>query len=245
MRRLVLALIVVVTLIASSSVSVPVIAQLGEVRVTLTCSDGIEITDTTLVVSLETLTQLTSTVEAMTLYPAGLVCRLKKAPLLSSSASLAGGLIGPLAAFAESPPKDFVVGGGRFMNCQTFAVSAHSDNVNSPGTVTGSFTESVPQDDPLCATKGHLKAKVVCLSVVGNVARINGNVVESSGFFASAQTIQALFIDNGNPATGPPADLISFNTNMPGPAPVNPPCNFLSGNINPISNGNVTVHDAP
>src|SRR5882762_2851707 len=190
MRRLMLALTVVVTLIVSSSVSVPVIAQLGEVRVTLTRSDGVEITDTTLVVSLETLTQLTSAVEAMALYPAGLVCRLTT-PLLG--ASLTGGLIGPRAAFAESP-QDFVVGGGRFMNCQTFAVSAHSDNVNSPGSVTGSFTESVPQDDPLCATKGHLKAKVVCLSVVGNVARINGNVVESSGFFASAQTIQALFI---------------------------------------------------
>lgn len=241
MRRPVLALIAAVILMVSTHVSVPVIAQLSEVQVTLTCSDGIEITDTTLVVGPEALTELTSAVEAMTLYPAGLVCRLVEVPLLR--VSLTRGLFGTHVAFAESPPRDFVVGGGRHMNCQTFAVSAHSDSVNSPGSVIGSFTESVPQDDPLCATKGHLKAKVVCLSIVGNMARINANVVESSGFFASAQTVQALFIDNGNPASGPPADLIHFNTNMPGPAPVNPPCNFLTG-AGAISNGNVSVHDA-
>src|SRR2546429_5760987 len=110
MRRL--ALISAVTLFLSSHVSLPVIAQLGEVQVTLTCSDGIEITATTLVVDTATLPALEAAVDAMTLYPAGLVCSLTQ-----TSASLPGGLIGPAVAFAQgNPKKDYAVGGGRSLS---------------------------------------------------------------------------------------------------------------------------------
>jgi len=122
--------------------------------------DGLQIIETTLVVDAETLTALESAVEAMTLYPAGQVCQLTEAPLLSGAPS--GGLIGPPVAFAGSPTEDFVAGGGRFGNCLNFSVSAHSDNVNSPGSTKGSFTESMGAAG--CGSgisQSHMKAQVV------------------------------------------------------------------------------------
>jgi hypothetical protein len=224
----------------------PALLALGDIQVTLTCSDGIEITDITLVVSPETLTELTSAVEAMTLYPAGLVCRLTEAPLLS--ASLAGGLIGPRVAFAD-PPKDFVVGGGRFDNCLNFSVSAHSDNANSVASTKGSITESIPQTDlPACPSPGHYKAQVVCLKVTGNMAFLAANYVESSGFFAGFGHVVAGFVDNLNPASSLPADLVSFSNSagVASGAELLPSANCgAPTGVNTISNGNVSVHDAP
>jgi hypothetical protein len=71
MRRVVLSLAAVFALMMAPMQ--PALLALGDIQVTLTCSDGTEITDVTLVVSPETLTELTSAVEAMILYPAGLV----------------------------------------------------------------------------------------------------------------------------------------------------------------------------
>jgi hypothetical protein len=247
MRRRLLALIAVASLIFST-VSVPVIAQLGDIQVTLTCSDGIQIIQTDLVVDTETLAALASAVEAMTLYPAGQVCQLTQAPLLS--ASIAGGLFGPSVAFAQgNPKKDFVVGGGRFDNCLNFSVSAHSDNVNSVASTKGSITETLPQTAlPSCPSPGHYKAQVVCLKVSGTMAFLSANYVESSGFFAPFGHVVAGFTDNGNPGPAGPVDRVSFS-NLPGlasGAELLPTANCGAPvGANLISNGNVSVNDAP
>lgn len=243
MRHVVLSLAAIFTLVMAPMQ--PALLALGDIQVTLTCSDGIQIFDTTLAVDAEALTALQSAVEAMILYPAGLVCRLTQAPL--PSASLAGGLIGPRVAVAQgNPNNDFVVGGFRVANCRNVAVSAHSDGT----TTTGSYAEDQPPEAGfVCALLGPTgggKAKVTCLSIVGNIARINANYVETHGFFVSAgfTHIEAAFADNGNPTSGPPPDMQQI-VNLTGTPPtVQPPgCNSVSPSF-PISDGNITVNDA-
>jgi hypothetical protein len=244
MRRVVLALAGTFALMMMSMQPVlqPALLALGDIQVTLTCSDGIEITDTTLMVDAITLIALESAVEAMILYPAGLVCRLTEAPLLS--ASVAGGLFAPSIAFAQSPnnpKKDFVVGGFRVANCRNFSVSAHSDGT----TTQGSFTEEQPQ--PACLvgypTPGGGKAKVTCLSVVGDVARINGIFMETRGSISGFTHVIAAFMDNGNPAGGlPPPDTQNI-AELTSPPPPMEGCNSLNL-LFPISNGNISVNGA-
>ena len=129
------------------------LAQLVQVQVTLTCSDGTEITDTLLVVDSAALAALQSAVEAMALYPAGLTCRLTQ----QLGESL-GGLFAPLVAFAQSsggnPVWNYTVGGGRAVisfNCPgeetNFGFSARVEPVSNgtPGQGQGTFNLTIPQ----------------------------------------------------------------------------------------------------
>jgi hypothetical protein len=240
MRRIALALIGTLALTMMSMQ--PRLLALGDVPVTLTCSDGIQMIETTLVVGPATLTALKSAVEAMILYPAGQVCRITEPPLLGP---LVGALLAPGVAFAQDPPKDFVVGGGRFVSCVNFSISAHSDAVNSPGSAKGSITLDIPES---CGEpRGGLKAKVVCLFVEDNVARIAATYQASHGSFTQDGHVEAVFIDNGNPEPdGPGAvDSVGIAINVSDPLPSAPPCNSSGIPDVVMSNGNVSVHNAP
>src|SRR5437879_13163951 len=100
MRRGVLALAIAIGLAIGSAIPT---AAIGLTQVNLSCDDG---TSTTLVVDTNTLTRLTTAVQAMIDYPAGLTCTLVQVPLpLFSFGS---------PALAASPGKHpFIVGGGR------------------------------------------------------------------------------------------------------------------------------------
>jgi hypothetical protein len=247
MRRVVFVLAVALALIVAPIQPI-LFAQVSLIQVTLTCSDGIQLFAATLSVDTATLTALQSAVEAMTLYPAGQVCQLTQ----QVTPSLGALLFAPLLAFAQNNPnKDFVVGGGRIDDCLNFSVSGHSDAVNSADSTYGSITETIPQDvgSGMCPSRGHYKAQVVCLSVSNNIAFLAANYLESSGFFADFGHVVAAFADNGNPASGPPPDLVAFR-NLPGPASETP--ESLCGArvielfpTTPLSNGNVVVNDAP
>jgi hypothetical protein len=214
------------------------LGDIGESGVTLTCSDGIEIIETTLVVGPDTLVSLKSAVEAMTLYPAGQVCRLTEPPPLSGS--LLGGLIAPAVAFAQ--PKDFVVGGGRIADCVNFSVSAHSDAANTPGSAKGSITQNRPET---CGGPAGFKARVVCLAVSGNMAVVAAEYHASHGTFTPSGHVVAAFADNGNPGPDGPVDGLGFAINVDGPAPTSPPCAPGLPSPDPMSHGNVKVRDVP
>src|SRR3989442_8272898 len=102
-------LIFVVTLALLIAPMQASLLALGDITVTLTCSNGTEIMDTILVVNSEALAALQSAVDAMTLYPAGLVCRITQ-QLIGSL----GGFFGPRVAFAQGNPTwNYAVGGGQ------------------------------------------------------------------------------------------------------------------------------------
>jgi hypothetical protein len=230
----------------------PALLALGDIQVTLTCSDGTEITDVTLVVSPETLTELTSAVEAMILYPAGLVCRLTEAPLLS--ASLAGGRIGPRVAFAQSsgnPNKDYAVGGGQAKilgRCaQTgdhevnFGLSAHVDQGTMQSGVGGTVNFSIP----FCSTTNgdyngsHLSMKVDCLKVTGGIAQLTTVVTKKTGLFAApAENVapnDRVAIVVTDSVLGDTIDWDDSPTFA---------CNFKAAPVTTVDHGNINVHDA-
>ena len=75
MRRIVLVLALITGIVIGFGVPV---SGLGLISVTLTCSDG---TSVTMNVDTDTLNSLTDSVNAMTLYPAGLTCTLVQNPV--------------------------------------------------------------------------------------------------------------------------------------------------------------------
>ena len=237
MRRVVPALAAILALTMAPMQSA--LLALGDVQVTLTCSDGIQIFDTTLVVDAETLTALQSAVEAITLYPAGLVCQLTQAPLLSGFVAV---------AFADSP-KDFAVGGVQVGGCYTATIgfSAHSQADGSAPY--GSIAETIPEGQ--CIDPGHYKAKVTCLVVSGNTATFTGQIQEASGFYGpnggagcgpnGCNWVQLSVQDNGNPVLGVSPDAIGGAAIF---SPTNPGCVFQGFQATP-KNGNIVVHDAP
>src|SRR2546427_9606309 len=79
-------------------------SAIGLTQVTLSCDDG---TSVPLVVDTDTLTSLTSSVQAMIDYPAGLTCTLVQIPLGL------GAFLGHVA-FASPGSNPFIVGGGRW-----------------------------------------------------------------------------------------------------------------------------------
>jgi hypothetical protein len=98
MRRVVLALALAAGIVIGLSVP---ISGLGLISVTLTCDDGTSVTST---VDTDTLNSLTDSVNAMTLYPAGLSCTLVQNPLTTFFGHVA----------VASSGDTFIVGGGRW-----------------------------------------------------------------------------------------------------------------------------------
>ena len=255
MRRVVLSLVPILALMMAP-MKPALLAQSGDIQVTLTCSDGVEISDTTLVVDLQTLTGLTSAVEAMTLYPAGLVCRLTEVPLLS--ASLAGGLIGPRLAFAQggNPNKDYAVGGGRAVivtRCSpeetNFGLSAHVDKGTTLTGIGGTVNFTIPtctSSNTMNTYNGsHLGAKVDCLIVTGGIATLTAVAVQKTGLFANPAEFPfglvrfgVTMVDSGLP--GGVGDMIGWDA-----GPNDAQCGSGATPYATVDNGNINVHDAP
>ena len=101
MRRIVLVLALITGIVIGFGVPV---SGLGLISVTLTCSDG---TSVTMNVDTDTLNSLTDSVNAMTLYPAGLTCTLVQNPV-----NPLGAFFGHVATAASGDK--FLVGGGRW-----------------------------------------------------------------------------------------------------------------------------------
>jgi hypothetical protein len=237
MRRAILVIAVTFALMSASSLVGSLRAVgLGLTQVTLTCDDG---NTMTVVVDTDTLTGLTDAVHAMIDYPAGVSCALVQNGLAQAPAS-------SMPVFADDP-KDYVVAGGRVDNCLNFAVSAHSDAANTPSSTAGTIGETIPDSVSTCSGgfgPGHYKASVVCLSVSGNVAHLNADVVPGTagGSLTGFDHVEAAFVDNGNPVNGVPPDQLRFSF-ASGPAPVTSGCNTVTPDISP-TNGNIVVHDS-
>jgi hypothetical protein len=187
MKRVIFALITSIAL-TTASISVPVFA-LGDVQVSLSCSDGNEMT---VAVDLETLRALTDAVAAMS--GSGLDCTLTQLPPVLS--------VFGLTALASSGPQDFAVGGFRYTApCPIATDGTYTSNVgfsahvaadgSSPTMAHGSIAETIP--DGQCIS-GHRKTVVTCLVVSSALAVsdawMDGDVTQTSGFFDGSLTVR-------------------------------------------------------
>src|SRR2546426_965674 len=240
MRRVVLSLVPILALMMAP-MQPALLAQLGDIQVTLTCSDGITITETSLVVDLETLTDLKSAVEGMTLYPAGLICRLTEAPLASGFVAV---------AFADGP-KDMAVGGLQIGGTCYTANLGFSAFSNADGTAPygGANAEKIPQREGI--PPRHYKTKGTCLEspTDSKTANLAGDIQEASGFYGpgglgcganGCDYVLLTVRDNGNPIAGVSPDQIggqAYSGTNPGctPQPLQ--------SVGIVVNGNIVVKD--
>jgi len=220
-------------LMVVSAMPVPVRA-LGLTQVTLSCSDG---TENELTVDAATLVSLKDSIEAMTLYPAGLSCSLAEISLVGS---FGGGV-----ALAGNTPHDYAVGGGQLDDpCgpTNFALNAHADDTGAFSPANGTFSMNLPsaRSTPTCLTRpGSLSVQVDCLNATLNQARITGLTTASEGVFRGftvGKETSIFALDN--------PDQIGLWGN--GDPPV--PCVYNPAAENPFNpdlvlHGNVTVHD--
>jgi hypothetical protein len=234
-------LLVLSVTLAALAMGVPTAAPADLQNATLTCSDG---TDLNLALDAASVMQLTDAVNAMTLNPAGdppLTCGVASAPLLTSSASSSGG----------NSNHDYVVGGGKAPNLGcfggyppvSFGLSAHVVQGDPPGTASGTFNVGSPAPNVGC--KGHFNSKVDCLVVLTPTsAHLTAQVTQATGQFAGLQgtEIDVVVQDNGTPSAITSDMIGDGNTTgqcVPGTdsggGPILP---------QPVTNGNVTVHDA-
>jgi hypothetical protein len=237
-------LLVLSVTLAALAMGVPTAAPADLQNATLTCSDG---TDLNLALDAASVMQLTDAVNAMTLNPAGdppLTCGVASAPLLTSSASAA-------SASGGNPNYDYVVGGGKAPNLGcfggyppvSFGLSAHVVQGDPPGTASGTFNVGSPAPNVGC--KGHFNSKVDCLVVMTPTsAHLTAQVTQATGQFAGLQgtEIDVVVQDNGTPSAITSDMIGDGNTTgqcVPGTdsggGPILP---------QPVTNGNVTVHDA-
>jgi len=234
-------LLVLSVTLAALAMGVPTAAPADLQNATLTCSDG---TDLNLALDAASVMQLTDAVNAMTLNPAGdppLTCGVASAPLLTSSASSSGG----------NSNHDYVIGGGKAPNLgcfggfpTSFGLSAHVRQGDPPGTATGTFNVGSPAPNVGC--KGHFNSKVDCLVVMTPTsAHLTAQVTQATGQFAGLQgtEIDVAVEDNGTPSAITPDMIGDGNTTaqcVPGTdaggGPTLP--------SQPVTNGNITVHDA-
>jgi hypothetical protein len=214
----------------------PAAADTSLPNTNLSCNDG---TNLNLALDTASLTDLTNAVSAMALVPAG-------------DPALACGLSAPSASSGDpNGPKDFAVGGGQFMSIGSppnltcglanFALSAHvdADAPVAPGQpgVGGTYNVSTGATSP-CG-EGHLVAKVDCVQVTGNQAMLTVQEEQAKGppaFFGTPGQELALTVTDNTP------DEITVE----GGFFTSGPCDFSASRffLEPITNGNITVHDA-
>jgi hypothetical protein len=200
---------------------------MGLPNANLACNDG---TSPNLAAGAATFQALTSSVAAMTLYPAGLSCSLGQPRASSASAGA------------------FVVGGGRYDRAEcpiNFAVNGHVDSKGAHGTQTATMS-AAPGAIPGCPGEGHVKADVTCVAINGNHAEVRGDIVEQSGslgpeFFPPGDTVFVTdVIDNGNPSAGIPDQIVQ----QVAPAGTEHDCDAGDrAAYFTVDNGNVTGHD--
>jgi hypothetical protein len=151
-----------------------------------------------------------------------------------------------------NPTYDYVVGGGKATNlgCSggyppvPFGLSAHVLAGDTTGTTaSGTFNVGSPATDVGC--KGHLDSKVDCLVVTGNTAHLTAHVTQATGQFAGLQDteIDVAVLDNGTPSALLPDMIDDGNTAgpcLPGRDAQGEP----TAPDQPVTNGNISVHDA-
>jgi hypothetical protein len=152
-----------------------------------------------------------------------------------------------------NPTQDYVVGGGKAPNLGCyggyppvpFGLNAHVRAGDPPGTASGTFNVGSPATNAGC--KGHLNSKVDCLVVMGTTAHLTAYLTHATGQFAGLENteIDVAVQDNGTPSAIAP-DMI-------GDGNVDPPVPCMQGTdagggptlpSQPVTNGNITVHDA-
>jgi hypothetical protein len=233
-------LLVVSVTLTTLVVGLPTAAPADLQNVTLTCSDG---TNLNLALDAASVMQLTDAANAMALYPAGdppLTCGVVNAPLLPSTADGSG-----------NPTYDYVVGGGKAPNlgCSggyppvPFGLSAHVVQGALANTASGTFNVGSPAPNVGC--QGHFNSKVDCLVVTGTAAHLTAHVTQATGQFAGLQDteIDAAVLDNGTPS--------ALLTDMIDDGNAGAPCaqgrdaqGEFTAPDQPVTNGNITVHDA-
>jgi len=235
-------LLVLSVTLAALAMGVPTAAPADLQNATLTCSDG---TDLNLALDAASVMQLTDAVNAMTLNPAGdppLTCGVASAPLLTSSASASGG----------NPNYDYVVGGGKAPNLGcfggyppvSFGLSAHVVQGDPPGTASGTFNVGSPAPNVGC--KGHFNSKVDCLVVMTPTsAHLTAQVTQATGQFAGLQgtEIDVVVQDNGTPSAIT-SDMIGDGNTTGQCVPGTDAGGGPTLPSQPVTNGNITVHDA-
>lgn len=239
-------LILSVTL-AALVVGVPTAAPVDLQNVTLTCSDG---TNLNLGLDAASVMQLTDAVNAMTLNPAGdppLTCGVVNAPLLQPTASGSS-----QTGNAGNPTYDYVVGGGKAPNLGCFGgyppvpfgLSAHVLASDPTGaTASGTFNVGSPATNAGC--KGHFNSKVDCLVVLGTTAHLTAHVTQATGQFAGLQNteIDVAVQDFGTPSALLP-DMIDDGNTLGQCLEGKDAQGETTAPDQPVTNGNITVHDA-
>jgi len=243
-------LLVLSVTLAALVVGVPTAVPADLQNVTLTCSDG---TDLSLALDTASVMQLTDAVNAMTLNPAGdppLTCGAVNAPLLQSQSSASGS---SQTGNAGNPTYDYVVGGCKAPNLGCFGgyppvpfgLSAHVRAGDPANTASGTFNVGSPATNVGC--KGHFNSKVDCLVVspLTGYAHLTAHVTQATGQFAGldGSEIDVAVQDNGTPSALVPDMIDDGNTAEP----------CLEGRDaqgeptapdQPVTNGNISVHSA-
>ncbi|HEV8467968.1 MAG TPA: hypothetical protein VGR46_00040 [Candidatus Limnocylindria bacterium] len=234
MKRAILAVIAATVL--SVGMTFPV-SGIGLTQVTLDCSDG---TSLTMTVDTDTLTSLTSSVQALLDYPAGLTCTLAQTPVVRFGNVADAGLIA-----------GFVNGGGRFQGAcpggGTFWVNIAVNAQNQDGRVVGTVNQTVV--DGQCVAPGFFKSTPTCLQIFSedpSLAWVTTIVNETSGTFFTSQGVTAgsyarfSFRDNGSPSEQSGV----FDRIGETPAGSDPACAGIGNTPTPfinLANGNLTV----
>jgi hypothetical protein len=154
----------------------------------------------------------------------------------------------------DPPPNngahDFAVGGGHHLgfvggpcndsepNCGNTGFSAHSGPAGE--NPQGHISHEVSGDSGF-----KLRGDVTCLQVLGNQAFIRAVETRTDDGIPQGEEFFLHVVDNGNPASGPPPDLIriSFVGFFTQPSMANP-CGLPLLPPVPLGSGNIVVHDA-
>jgi len=193
----------------------------ADYSVSVSCSD-----DTVITAMLDagTATELAGAVTAINTNPAGLpplTCTLSQTQLAGNAAQAASG-------------HDFAAGGGKWLlagcGLANFSLNAHVDS-SGPNPAHGHFNLRVRE----ATCSGDVRADVLCLAVIGNIAEIEAEVSSSSGDLATATpvgtTINVRAADNKTAGT---PDKLGLNLGNP--------CGLSGANPTPIQQGNIVVH---
>lgn len=187
MKRMIIALISAITLtVAAASVRVN---ALGDVQVTLNCTDGVTTTELSSVVDPAGLLELKDAVESIALYPAGLSCTLAEAPLVTAFG---------IVALADNGPQDSAVGGGIYVDTRSdcsvplanptgmvhvhLNIDAHREAANTAAPAFGHFMERVVEPGNPC-NGNERRATVYCLTVNGNLAETRATHTVATGTY--------------------------------------------------------------
>jgi hypothetical protein len=150
-----------------------------------------------------------------------------------------------------NPTYDYVVGGGKASNLGCFGgyppvpfgLNAHVGAGDPPDTASGTFNVGSPATNLGC--KGFFNSKVDCLVVTVNTAHLTAHVTQATGQFAGLQDteIDVAVLDNGTPSALL-TDMIDDGNTAAQCAQGRDAQGEFTVPDQPVTNGNISVHDA-